>query len=138
MKVGRRRKGRRRKRKKVQEWILVLLSLGLGTCIWQFCSKKENFGGAKPVSVLHPWSLEHMELQRESHSLGEECTSALYFHVSYGLVCEGSWPSMSEGPVSLARIFFLTESVLNISSFPLKQSSTMAPYTTFTCIRDCQ
>lgn len=104
MKVGRRKKGRR-KRKKVQEWILVLLSLGLGTCIWQFCSKKENFGGAKPVSVLHPCSLEYMELQREAHSLGEECTSALYFHVSYSLVCEGSQPSMSEGPVSLTRIF---------------------------------
>lgn len=67
--------------------------------------QEKELWGAKSVSVLHPWSREHMELQREAHSLGEECTRALYFRVSYGLVCEGSRPSMSQGPVSLTKIF---------------------------------
>lgn len=62
--------GGKRDRTKVQEWSLALLSLGLGTCVWQFCGKEEHFRGVNPSSVLYPWSLEHMELQREPHSLG--------------------------------------------------------------------
>ena len=32
--------------------------------------QEKELWGAKSVSVLHPWSREHMELQREAHSLG--------------------------------------------------------------------
>lgn len=97
-------KGKRRKRK-VQEWILVLLSLGLGTCIWQFCSKKKNFGVLSLFLYCTPGLGSIWSCRGRLILWGEECTRALYFRVSYGLVCEGSRPSMSQGPVSLTKIF---------------------------------
>lgn len=41
--------------------------------------QEKELWGAKPVSVLHPWSREYMELQREAHSLGEGVYQGIVF-----------------------------------------------------------